>query len=158
MQILLKHFFNKQRKDKLYLYLLNEENHVASTVCVESEHNIKLENVACPDVALKADRFSLWFSFSHLYLLSLCVSRRGAACPVELLLVSMLGVRASWQASYVSWRPATLPQCSAGSPLWSCRAAILLSPHVFAFSGPIKRLADVLVQVRPWSHLILDNK
>lgn len=83
---------------------------------------------------------------------SLSVSRRGAACPVELLLVCVLGVYASWRASYVLWRPAARHLCSPGFPVWSCRAAVLSSCHAFAFSGPIKLSDSVRVQVRRYTH------
>ena len=78
--------------------------------------------------------------------------RRSAVCPVELLLVCVSGACTPWRASYVSWRPAARPQCSAGFPAWSCRTAMLSKRPVFAFSGPIKLSEDVQAPVRHYTH------
>lgn len=75
------------------------------------------------------------------------LTRRGAACPVELLLVCVLDVCASWRASCVSWRPAARALCS-GPPGRSCRTTTLSDPRVFASSGPTRLWAGVPPQVR----------
>lgn len=69
--------------------------------------------------------------------------------------VWVLGVCAPWRASFVLWRPAAQPLCSAGFPVWSCRAAMLSNRHAFAFSGPIKLSVDVPVQVRYNTHSLI---